>query len=458
MKKIFLYLFLFTLVTTAVSAQAKRVVADQIIAKVGDKIILKSDIENAISDYKRQAQNVQLPPNPECAFLEGQLVQKVLVLQANKDSIIIGDDEIDALLDNQIRYFISQYGSKDVLEQIAGKTVYQLKEDLRQPFIERQLADKMRAKILENVKITPSEVQAFYDKIPKDSLPFFESELEVAQIVIYPKANKDIEDYITNQLNDLKKQVESGQKKFTDLAKVYSQDPSAKENGGQFSINRTDKGIDPTFLSAAFKLKEGQVSPVIKSKFGLHIIQMVSRAGDDAVVRHILIIPAVTETEINGAKQKLDSVRSRIVAGTLNFNEAVNKYSEDDATRYNAGRISSPYDGSTRLTIDQLDKGIVANLKGMKAGDISQPLVYTDDRGKQGVRLVYLAHQTQPHRMNLKDDYDRVAQQALGEKKQKALDGWFKQHISDFYIDIDPEYHTCKSLDFWFASETTASN
>jgi len=185
---------------------------------------------------------------------------------------------------------------------------------------------------------------------------------------------------------------------------------------------------------------------------------MVSRAGDDAVVRHILIIPAVTETEINGAKQKLDSVRSRIVAGTLNFNEAVNKYSEDDATRYNAGRISSPYDGSTRLTIDQLDKGIVANLKGMKAGDISQPLVYTDDRGKQGVRLVYLAHQTQPHRMNLKDDYDRVAQQALGEKKQKALDGWFKQHISDFYIDIDPEYHTCKSLDFWFASETTASN
>lgn len=458
MKKIFLYLFLFTLVAAAASAQTKRIVADQIIAKVGDKIILKSDIENAISDYKRQAQNVQLPPNPECAFLEGQLVQKVLVLQANKDSITIGDDEIDALLDNQIRYFISQYGSKDVLEQIAGKTVYQLKEDLRQPFIERQLADKMRAKILENIKITPSEVQAFYDKIPKDSLPFFESELEVAQIVIYPKANKDIEDYITNQLNDLKKQVESGQKKFTDLAKVYSQDPSAKENGGQFSINRTDKGIDPTFLSAAFKLKEGQISPVIKSKFGLHIIQMVSRAGDDAVVRHILIIPAVTETEINGAKQKLDSVRSRIVAGTLNFNEAVNKYSEDDATRYNAGRISSPYDGSTRLTIDQLDKGIVANLKGMKAGDISQPLVYTDDRGKQGVRLVYLAHQTQPHRMNLKDDYDRVAQQALGEKKQKALDGWFKQHISDFYIDIDPEYHTCKSLDFWFASETTASN
>ena len=314
-------------------AQPQKIVADQIIAKVGDKIILKSDIDNAISDYKRQGTDVQLPPNPECAFLEGQLIQKVLVLQAQKDSITISDDDIDALLDNQIRYFINQYGSQDVLEQIAGKTVYQLKEDLRQPFIERQLADKMRTQLLQNVKITPTEVKAFYDKIPKDSLPFYESQLEVGQIVIYPKANSDIEGYITNQLLDLKKQVESGQKKFADLAKVYSQDPGSKDNGGQYSINRNDKVWDPTFLAAAFKLKEGQVSPVIKTKFGLHIIQMVSRAGDDAVVRHILIVPSVTNTEITQAKQKIDSVRSKIIAGNITFNEAVNKYSEDDNTK-----------------------------------------------------------------------------------------------------------------------------
>jgi len=438
-------------------AQTQKIVADKIIAKVGDKIILKSDIDNAISDYKRQAQNVQLPPNPECAFLEGQLVQKVLVLQANKDSITISDDDIDALLDNQIRYFINQYGSQDVLEQIAGKTVYQLKEDLRQPYYERQLADKMRGQLLENVRITPTEVKAYYDKIPKDSLPFYESELEVAQIVVYPKANKDIEAYITDQLNDIKKQVESGQKKFADLAKVYSQDPSVKENGGQFSINRTEKGIDPTFLAAAFKLKEGEISPVVKSKFGLHIIQMVSKAGNDAVVRHILIIPSVTAAEINDAKQKIDSVRAKIIAGTMNFNEAVSKFSEDDMTKYSAGRFTSPVNGSTSVTIDQLDKDLVVNLKNMKPGDISQPLTYTDDRGKQAVRIVFLVHQTSPHRENLDDDYDRVAQQALAEKKQQVLDNWFKQHIGDFYIDIDAEYHTCKSLDFWFTSENTAA-
>ena len=438
-------------------AQTQKIVADQIIAKVGDKIILKSDIDNAIADYKRQGTDVQLPPNPECAFLEGQLVQKVLVLQAEKDSIVISDDEIDNLLDNQIRYFINQYGSQDVLEQIAGKTVYQLKEDLRQPFIERQLADKMRTQLLQNVKITPTEVKAFYDKIPKDSLPFFESELEVAQIVIYPKANKDIEDYITNQLLDIKKQVESGQKKFSDLAKVYSQDPGSKDNGGQYSINRNDKIWDPTFLAAAFKLKEGQISPVIKTKFGLHIIQMVSRAGDDAVIRHILIIPSVTAAEVNIAKQKIDSVRAKIITGDISFNAAVSKYSEDDITKLTAGRITSPINGSTSVTIDQLDKDLVVNLKNMKVGDITQPLTYTDDRGKTGVRIVYLVHETEPHRENLKDDYDRVAQQALGEKKQDVLNTWFKQHIPDFYIDIDPQYKTCKSLNYWYTSEGTVS-
>ena len=459
MKKIHLcFLFLLVFITGKNFAQTQRVVADQIIAKVGDKIILKSDLDNAISDYKRQGQDAQLPPNPECAFLEGQLVQKVLVLQAQKDSITIDDNDIDNLLDNQIRYFINQYGSQEVLEQIAGKTVYQLKEDLRQPFIERQLADKMRRQLLDNVKITPTEVKAFYDKIPKDSLPFYESELEVAQIVIYPKANKDIEDYISNQLLELKKQVETGQKKFADLAKVYSQDPGSKDNGGQYNISRTDKGLDPTFLSAAFKLKEGQISPVIKSKFGLHIIQMVSRAGDNAVVRHILIIPSVTATEITTAKQKIDSVRSRIIAGTMNFNEAVNKYSEDDATRYNAGRFVSQVTGSTSVTIDQLDKDLVANLKNIKVGEITQAQTYTDERGKTAVRIIYLAHQTEPHRENLKDDYDRVAQQALGEKKQDVLDSWFKQHIPDFYISIDPQYKTCKSLDYWFSSESTAIN
>jgi len=439
--------------TINVSAQSQKVVADKIIAQVGDKIILQSDIVNAIADYKRQGQEAQLPPNPECAFLEGQLVQKVLVLQAERDSLPLKDDELEGLLDNQIRYFINLYGSKEALEEIAGKTIYQLKEDFRQPFKERKLAEDMRNKILQNVKITPTEVKEYYEQIPKDSLPFYESELEMSQLVIMPKPNKDVEDYIAQQLLDMKKQVESGAKKFDALAKLYSQDPGSKDQGGQYSLNKNDRQWDPAFLSAAFRLKEGQISPVVKSKFGLHIIQMVSRAGDDAVIRHILLIPPITDAEINIAKQHLDSIRTQIVENKLSFNAAVNLYSDDENSKYNAGAITAP-DGSTYVTIDQLDKDLVLLLKDLQPGNISAPQVYTNERGNKALRIVYLKTRTEPHRENLKDDYNRIAQKALEEKKQKALEKWFQEHIPNFYVQIDKEYISCPNMQIWWKNNS----
>ncbi|MDE3234435.1 MAG: peptidylprolyl isomerase [Bacteroidota bacterium] len=432
-------------------AQVKKVIADKIVGQVGDKIILRSDIMNAIADYKRQGQEANLPPNPECSFLEGQLIQKALVLQAEKDSIQVGDDELDAKLDNQIRGFIREYGSKEILEEIAGKTVYQIKEDFRQIFKEREMADKMRSKILENVKVSPIEVKQFYDKIPKDSLPFYESEIEVSQIIIQPKANKDVDEYVAKQLYDYKRQVEAGVRKFDQLAKLYSDDRGTESQGGTLNINRGDKGsIDPTFLSAAFKLKEGQISPVIKSKFGYHIIQMVSRSGDDAVVRHILKIPPVTDAEVDIAVQKLDSIRAKIVDKTMSFGEAVNKYSDDENSKFNGGAIQAR-DGSTYITIDQLpDKDLVVAIKDLKPGDISKPQVYTDDRNRKAVRLVYLKTRTNPHRENMKEDYNKIAQRALEQKKQEKLEEWFKDHLPAYYISIDKDYAGCKSLDDWW--------
>ncbi len=439
-----------------VFAQPQKIVADKIVAQVGDKIILQSDVQNAIDDYKRQGQEALLPPNPECAFLEGQLIQKVLVLQAQKDSLLISDDELDALLENQIRKFIQDYGSQDMLEQVAGKTIYQIKDDFREPFRERKMADQMRGTILDNIKITPTEVKQYFDKIPTDSLPFYESELEIGQIIIYPKANKDIDEYVFNQLLDMKRQVEAGTKKFSDLAKIYSQDPGSRDNGGQYNINRNDKFWDLTFLSAAFKLKEGQVSPVIRSKFGLHIIQMVSRAGDEAVIRHILIIPSVTDLEINETKAKLDSVRTKIKEGTLLFGAAVNKFSEDESSKYTGGLITGP-DGSTFLTIDQLDKDLVVNLKDLRVGDFSKPFNYQDDRGRTAVRFIYLKTKTEPHRQNMKDDYNRIAQLALEEKKNNALQKWFADHIPNYFISIDKTFSSCNNIDKWMQDPATTS-
>ena len=448
MKKI-IFLLLATAFLFKAQAQPQKVVADKIVAKVGDQIILHSDIQNAIEDYKRQGQEAELPPDPDCSFLQGQLIQKALVLQAQKDSLTISDDELDALLDNQIRGFIRYYGSQEMLEQIAGKTLFQLKEDLREDFRERKLADQERGKILDNIKITPSEVQSYFDQIPKDSLRFYESELEVSEIVIHPKANKDVEDYVSGELYEMKKQVESGQKKFDALARLYSDDPAVKDNGGQYSLNKNDKNWDPAFFAAAFKLKEGQISPVIKSKFGLHIIQMVSRAGDDAVIRHILKIPPVTDVEIKATIGRLDSIKAKINDGTITFSEGVSLYSDDDNSKLIGGYISTA-DGSTYLTIDKMDKDLVAILKDLKTGVISDPQVYTDERGIKSVRLLYIKTRSQPHRENMQDDYNKISQRALENKKSEVLQQWFKVHIPQFYIFIDPSFKACNVLADWF--------
>ncbi len=448
MKKLYFLFCMIVAGSSLVHAQIQKVVADKIIAQVGDKIILRSDIMNALSDYRRQGQ--ELPPNPECAFLQGQLIQKALVLQAEKDSLPITEDEIDAALDNRIRFFIGQYGGKEILEEIAGKNVYQIKEDLRQSLREQKLAEDMRRKVLENIKITPVEVNAYFAKIPKDSLAFYESEIEVSQIVIQPLANRDVDDYIIKQLYDYKKQVEVGVKKFEQLAKNFSEDPGTKDLGGQMNMNRNDKNWDPAFFSAAFKLKEGQISPVIKSKFGYHIIQMVSRSGDDAVVRHLLMIPPVTDEEVKIAVQKADSVRNLIVSRTMSFAEAVLKYTDDEQGKSNAGTIQGK-NGETYITIDQLpDNFLVRSITDLKPGEYSKPQSYTDAQGRKMVRIVYLKTRTTPHRESLKDDYNKIAQRALDEKKQGVLEKWFKGHLPDYYITIDKEYNGCSSLADWW--------
>ncbi|MBC7652791.1 MAG: peptidylprolyl isomerase [Deinococcales bacterium] len=457
MKK-FLLLFSFTATCLIGYSQSKKVVADKIIGQVGDKIILKSDILNAIADYKRQGAEAQLPANPECSFLEGQLIQKALVLQAEKDSLPVTEDEIEAGLDLQIRQFIGAYGSKDALEEIAGKTIYQIKEDFRQSFKDRKLADQMRGKILDAVKITPTEVKTYFNKIPADSLPFYESEIEISQVLLLPKATKEVDEYVIKQLYDFKRQAESGLKTFAQLAKLNSDDKGTEQQGGTLSLNRTSKDFDKDFTAATFRLKDGQISPAIKSKFGYHIIYMVSRSGDDAIVRHILKIPPVTEDEVNGSIAKLDSIRKQIIEKRFDFGEAVNKFSEDESSKFSGGSLTDRT-GSTFLSIDQLpDKEMVVALRDLKPGDISKPQAYVNDRGTRMVRIIYLKNRTDPHRENLKQDYNRIQTRALEEKKQGTLEVWFKEHLPNYYITIDKEYTACNALQDWWKYAANDNN
>ena len=440
------------MLTGTLFAQTKRVMADKIIATIGDKIVLKSEIDNNISDMQRQG--VDVPANGRCLLLEQALGLKALVLQAEIDSLPVSEEEVDADIDNKIRYFVGQYGSKEVVEQIAGKSIFQLKEDFRQTFREQKLAQLERNKIVADIKITPQEVEKYYDSIPKDSLHFYESELEIGEIVIYPKPSRDVETYAIDQLKEYKKEVEDGSKKFDLLATLNTDDPGSKDNGGRYEINRNEKQWDPIFLSKAFSLKDGQISNVFKTKFGYHIIQMVSRNGDDAVIRHILKIPQVSSIEVSETKDKLDSIRSKLIAGNLDFGQAVSKYSEDDNSKFTGGRIPGK-DGNTFITIDQLDKDLVVMLKDLKVGQYSQPVEYTDERGKKALRIVDILTKTEPHRENLRDDYDKVAQRAIEEKKNDALEQWFAKKIPSFYINISDEYKDCKEMQKWDSNSTT---
>ncbi len=445
MKKRILFTACAFLFTVLAFAQPSKVNADRIIGIVGNKIVLKSDVDDRLLDMQRQG--AQIPANGKCFVMQDLMGTKTLVLQAEKDSLPVTDEEVEGDIDNKIRQYIGQFGGKDELEKVAGKTVYQLKEDMRDPIKDQKLAMAMRNKIVDGIRITPNEVRNYFLKIPTDSLPFYETEVEIGQLIVFPKASREAEDYCKEQLNEYKTAIESGKKDFKQAAAQYSDEPGAKERFGQMEINREQKDIDPTFMAKAFTLKEGQISNPFKSKFGYHIIQLVSRNGNDAVVRHIIKIPQVTAVELKEGFEKLDTVRAKLIAGTLDFGAAVNRYADDENSKFTAGMVQGQ--NGTFLTIDQLDKEIIPVLKNLKPGGYSQPAEYTDPSGKKGVRIVYLKTQTEPHRENMKDDYSKISLRALENKKELALDKWFSGRLSSYYIMIDPEYRDCDTMKTW---------
>jgi peptidyl-prolyl cis-trans isomerase SurA len=449
MKKI--YIFALVVLIAKIGIAQKGIVGDRIIAIIGDKIILESDIKNRLDDMKRSG--AEIPANAQCLMLETMLSSKALSQQAIKDSLPVSDEEIETSLDLKVRQFAAQFGSIEALEQVAGKTVFQLKEDSRESIREQKLAEEMQKEIMRGVKITPTEVKAYFEKISKDSLSFYEAQVEVGQIVIIPKAQRDIIQFLKDDLNEYKKSVLSGAKKFEILAKTYSEDPGTKNDGGLFTFKRTESNVDADFKAASLKLKNaGDITPIIKSSFGYHIIQLVSKKGDDITVRHILRIPEVTDDEYTKTMEKLDTVRSNLIANTMKWGEAVARFSEDDYSKYTGGMIINPEDGSTFITIDKFpDKDLVLMLKKLKLGQFSAPSFFTDQRGKKGVRIVYLKTQLPAHQENIRDDYSKIANRATEEKKGDVMEAWINKKLPTYYLQVDNDFKDCGNIQRWVA-------
>lgn len=447
MNKISIFFFLLSLVFSVQMVNAQGENLDKIVGIVGDKIILKSEIDAAFEDYKRE--NPELSDTFKCQLMEQTLLQKVLIEQAALDSITVSDEEIEGALENRIRYFVSMYGTEEKLEEMAGKTVYQLKDDYRPMFKDKLLADRMQNQVMGNIKITPQEVKAFYEKIPKDSLPFYPSMVEVGHIVFKPNVNKEVEEYAIEQLKEIRKEIVTGKSTFELMAITKSEDPGSKDNGGDLGIMGRDE-LDPEFAAAAFKLQNGEISDVVKSSFGFHIIQMVNRQGEKAKLRHILMKPLITSDAIKATLDKADSVWANLVSGKLKFSEAISKYHSDDATKYTGGMFTDPQSGGSLIPVENLEPSVAILINEMKPGEFSKPFEYKDERsGDRLVRIVYLKNRTEPHKANLKEDYSKIQQAAFSEKQTTYLMKWLEGRIPSFYIKIDEEYNSCHNISKW---------
>ncbi len=436
---------LFLVCSYSLSAQES---ADKILAVVGrNRIILQSDLELQASQAR--AQDPKFNDSMKCMILQQMILQKMLLEQADRDSVMVSEEDVDAQLENRLRYFIQLYGSKEKLEQMSGKTIYQIKEENRETIKEQMIAEKLQGTILENMKISPAEVDLFYKKIPTDSLPFFPATVEVGQIVIDPIVSQEMNDYAKQKLEDIRKQIVTEGKSFETMAGLYSDDPGSRDNGGRYDGVTRNGPWAEAFVSAAFRLQNGEVSPVIKTKFGYHIIQMIQRKGDEADIRHILIKPEVTSGDFQKSIARLDSIRAILVAGKMSFPEAVGKFSTDEAAKRTGGMIADPATGNTELDMTKLDPAMVLMLDSMKQGDYSAPHIFVTDMHDRSCRIVYLRSRTTPHKANLKDDYNRIQEVALQQKKQLKMQGWVTTKLPSFYLKVAPEYQSCPSLKLW---------
>lgn len=421
------------------NAQSQKVVADKIVTVVGDRIILYSDLKNAVADATR-LNDGKISQDALCDITEQALISKVLMLQAEKDSLVVADEEVEAELDQRIRYFARTLGGIEALEKYAGKTIYQLKDDSRPAVRERHLATNMQRKILSSVRITPAEVKTFFEKLPHDSLPFLESELEIGSISIYPKLSPELEAYTVSELNNYKRQIESKAVSFEQLGQRFSErcGEEEKDRGLQYVLSRNDQGADAKFMTAVFKMLNGQLSAPVKTPTGYYLVQLLQKNGDEAIVRHIFRRVPVSDAEIGFAKNRMDSIKAALYAGKLGFRQAARKFDESRNAK-NGEFFLLNAQGTPLVTVDQLDKETALALTQIQQGDYSVPFITKDEDERTVVKMIYLQSRTQPHVMNLKDDYDRIAEAALNEKRAQVMSKWVREKMLAYAIEVDPE-------------------
>jgi len=435
------------LVTSLNTLYAQRSV-NKIVAVVGDNVILQSDIERDYANYILQgnAEN----PEVKCYLVQQMLTQKLLSQQAVIDSVTVTDDDVTGEVDRRMRVFIQRAGGQERLEKFLNRSVLQYKDEIRPDVREQMIAEKMRGKITENVAVTPLEVKRYFEAIPKDSLPYYNTEVEIGEVVIFPKLTKQEKEAFRDKAEALRLRVKGGES-FETLASVYSQDPGSAAEGGDLGFfDRT--AMVKEFTAMAFKLKAGELSPVFESEYGFHVLQVIERRGEQVHARHILIKTEPTNASLDRTKAHIDSIYRDVTTGKLPFATAASLFSDNKDTKFTGGMLLNSEGVSSRTTYiptDKLDPDVFLTIDTMKVGTYSKPELFTSKEGKQGYRFFYLKSKTQPHQANLDQDFPKLKENAYEDKLNKRVSEWFEKRRKSTYIKIDPEFESCATLKLW---------
>lgn len=424
---------------------AQPITIDKIVAVVGDKAILFSDVE--AQALQIQSQSGVNDTSLRCNVLEDIIIQKLLLNQAEKDSVTASDEQVDAELNKKIRYFVNQIGSVEKLEAYLGKSIIKIKDDFRERIRDQLVVQQMQSKIAGNLKVTPSEVKTYFENIPTDSLPFIESEIQVAQILKKPPVNEIERQRVKRELIDIKRKIADG-RSFASMAAFYSEDPGSAVKGGDLGFVGRGEMV-PEFEAAAFALKGKEISEIVETTYGFHIIQLIERRGETINVRHILMSPKASADDLEKSRVKLDSISNLIKSGKITFEDAAAKYSDDIDTKNNGGLMVNPATGSTWFEVSQMDQNIFFVIDKQKENEISDPVAVRVGEKKEAYRLISLKARTTPHRANLKDDYQKIQQAAEAEKKDKQVKNWINRKRQSFYIKIDKEFSNCPFDNPW---------
>ncbi|AYL94347.1 peptidylprolyl isomerase [Mucilaginibacter celer] len=423
---------------------------DKIVAVVGNSPILLSDIELSYANFLVQGN--QPDPAVKSRILQTLLTQKLLAQQAAIDSIDVKDDEVDANVDRRMREMMQRAGGQDKLEAFLGRTVIQYKDEIRPDLREQMVAQKMQQKITEKLNVTPQEVRNYFNAIPKDSLPSFNKEVEVGEIVFQPKLNKEEKGVYRAKAEDLRQRVKKGED-FATLARLYSQDPGSAPEGGDLGF--ADRTIFvKEFTATAFRLKAGELSPVFETDFGFHFLQVIERRGEQVHVRHILISPVITQASLDRARVKADSIYQLMTAHRkdLDFSAAASYYSDEKDTKYNGGMLLNSEDVQSRSTYiptDKLDPKVALMVDTMKTGEIARPELFTGADGKKSYKILYLKSVINAHKASLDQDFAKLKEYALADKTNKTVSKWFDKRRKETFIKLAPEYQGFAVLQKW---------